>query len=131
MVRWAVALAAAVVAAAAHAAVGLTWFLIGTCGVSDVADRVPAPASWQGRVCDSSDHWANAVPWVALVVSSLLAVVLAFRLWPLARWRWVGLTACLWLPLLVGSALAAPPDTCTPAQRGSIPAYACDTAGGG
>lgn len=130
MVRLGVALTTAVVAAVAHALLGVTWFLMGTCAVSDVADRRPAPASPQGLVCDASDHWANAVPWVALAASVLLAVGLAVLLWPLARWRWMGMSACLWLPVVTVLALAAPTDTCTPDQRRTLPAYACDTTPG-
>ena len=54
----------------------------------------------QGRICDAEDHWLN----VALAVRLLQS-----------RWRWVGLTACLWLPLAVYAVLRVPPDACTEA----------------
>lgn len=126
MARTIAGLAALLLAAGTHA-LAAVWFLVGTCAVSDVADRVPAPASTQGRLCDASQHWLNAVPWVVLGLSAVLAVILAVALLRSATWRWVGLTAWLWLPLLASAALAAPDDACSPAQRGELPARDCRT----
>jgi hypothetical protein len=60
----------------------------------------------QGRICDAEDHWLN----VALAVRLLQS-----------RWRWVGLTACLWLPLAVYAVLRVPPDACTEASCLPVP----------
>lgn len=122
---------ALVVAVATHY-VALMVFVFGTCQVSDTSERVPAPASLQGLLCDRQDSWLNAVPWIVLVSSMVGAVVLAVVTWrrPFGG-RSLGLTACLWLPLVVTFVLAVPPDTCTDAQRRDLPAYACDTAGNG
>lgn len=117
------------VAVATHALAGLMTFLM-TCQISDVAQVVPAPASVQGRVCDAQDHWLNLVPWVVLGLGVVIAVVLAVRLLS-SRWRWVGLTACLWVPLVGFGVLAAPSDACSPEQRAAAPAYACSRAGNG
>ena len=123
-----VAVLALPVAVASHALAGV-WTLLTTCGVSDVAQISPAPASRQGRICDAEDHWLNVVPWVVLGLGVVLAVVLAVRLLS-SRWRWVGLTACLWLPLVAYAVLRVPPDTCTEAQARDLPPYSCDRYGG-
>lgn len=130
MTRLLVGAAALVVAPVTTAAAGL-WTFVHTCGISDVANSVPAPASMQGRVCDASDHWLNVLPWAVLVGSVLLAVGLALSLWAVPRLRFVGLTAGLWLPLLAAGVLTLPSDSCSEAQRGELPAYACDQAGNG
>lgn len=118
---------ALLVGACTHALAGV-YFLIGTCAVSDVADRVPAVASPQGLLCDREQSWLNAVPYVALVASLLLAVALAVLLFSRGGpRRWLGLTACLWLPVVTSLALAAPPDTCTDQQARDLPAQECRT----
>ena len=105
------------------------YMFFGACAISDTADRGPAPASPQGLICDGEDHWLNVVPLVALPASVLLAVALAVAWWPAPRWRWVGLTAFLWLPLVTAVALSLPSDTCSPEQRRDLRDYACDTTG--
>lgn len=118
------------VAVATATAAGL-WTFLHTCAISDVADRVPAPTSMQGRVCDASDSWLNLLPWAVLVLAVLLAVGLAVRLWSVPRLRVVGLSAGLWLQLLAAGVLAVPSDSCSEAQHGDLPAYACDRTGNG
>ena len=129
MKTWVVAGAVLPVAVAMHALAGLGTFFM-TCRISDVAQVVPAPASAQGRVCDAQDHWSNLVPWVVLGLGVVLAVVLAVRLRS-SRWSWVGLTACLWVPVVVFGVLAAPSDACSPEQRAAAPAYDCSRTGNG
>lgn len=121
---------AVVVGAVTHA-VATAWFLIGTCRVSDTADRVPAPASAQGLLCDRQQHWLNALPYVALASSAVAAVALAVALWRAGSWRWLGVTACVWLPLLVSVGLALPPDGCSDEQRDGLPARSCATVADG
>jgi hypothetical protein len=41
------------------------------------------------------------------------------------RWRVLGLTAGLWLPLLVFMAFRAPSNSCSEEQRRDLPAYSC------
>lgn len=115
MVRFLVGVAALVVAVPTHVGAAL-WTFFGACSISDTADVVPAPASIQGRICDSQDHWLNAVPYVLLAASIVLAVGLAILWWDSA-WRWVGLTSGVWLALVTGVLLALPPDGCLPSQE--------------
>ncbi len=130
MARVVAGIVAVLVGGLTHA-VAVAWFLISTCAVSDVADHVPAEASRQGLLCDRQEHWLNAAPYVALAASLLLSVALAVALWPKrGSARWLGLTACIWVPLLVSVALALPSDTCSPAQRRDLPERACSTRGG-
>ena len=130
MTRLLVGAVAFVVALVTTAAADL-WTFVHTCAITDVANNVPALASTQGRVCDASDHWLNVLPWAVLVGSVLLAVGLAVNLWAVPRLRIVGLTAGLWLPLLAAGVLTLPSDSCSEAQRGELPAYACDQTGNG
>ena len=109
---------------------GAVWTFFETCRISDTADRVPAPASVQGRVCDAQDHWLNVAPYVVLPASVVLAVVLAVLWWSSTR-RWVGLTAPVWLAVVSTVALAVPGDTCSDATRRDQPAWACRTTGNG
>lgn len=129
MKRWWLAAAALLIAAVTHALVGL-WTFFETCGVSDTATEVPAPASAQGRVCDAQDHWLNLAPWILLALGVVASVALAVRLVG-SRWRWVGLTACLWVPMVVAGVLAVPPDACSPEAYADAPAYACSRTGNG
>ena len=65
--------------------------------------------------------------YMALLVGSVgLAVVLAVRWWSVPRWRVLGLTACVWLPLLMFVGFQGPGDSCTDEQRRDLPAYSCD-----
>jgi hypothetical protein len=125
-----VALATACLAALTHY-VAVALFLVGTCAVDDTATTVPAPASLQGLVCDRQDSWLNVVPYVLLASSLVAAVALAALLWRSARWRWVALTAWLWLPAAVWAVLALPPDSCTDDQRREHRAQDCRTVADG
>lgn len=129
MARVLAAVAALAVAVVAHAAV-FYYFVFGTCAISDTADTVPARASAQGQVCRAVSHLDAGLHVAAglLVVSGLLAVVLAVRWWGSPRRRVLGLTACLWLPLLVSVASSAPSDSCSESQRRELPAYECTRA---
>ena len=120
------------VAAAASAlthflAVG--WFVVMTCGVSDVADRFPADASPQWRVCasDAGSWWEVAGLW-ALAASAVLAVAGVVVLWRRrGGWRWVSPLPVLVLPVLTLVLLGLPSDACTDQTRRTHPAYDCRT----
>jgi hypothetical protein len=129
VVRVAVGFGVLLVALCVQFLVGL-YTILATCQVSDVASRVPAPASVQGRICDRQDHWLNAMPYVVLAGSVVIAVVLAVVWWDTTR-RWLGVTACLWLAPLSALALALPPDTCSSDQAADEPRWACSTVGNG
>lgn len=127
MARVVVGVLTLVVGTCLHA-LAAVFFLIETCAVSDVADRVPAVASPQGLLCDRQQSWLNAVPYLAWGVSLLLAVALAVVLFSRGGLgRWVGLTACLWLPMVTSLALAAPSDTCSDRQQRELSAQECGT----
>ncbi|HXH81115.1 hypothetical protein [Nocardioides sp.] len=130
MVRWVVGAATLVVAVIAHYATALSA-VIGTCRVSDQAQTIPARESAQGRLCEAISHTESAfyIAVALLAVSVILAVVLAVRWWTNPRMRFVGLTACLWLPLLAFLAFAAPSDSCSDEQRSKLPEIACDREG--
>ncbi len=130
MRHWMAAAAVLPVALLTHAAAGF-FTLFSTCAVSDTAGEIPARASVQGRLCGEGDHWLSVVPWLVLGLGVVLAVVLTTRLVASRRWRWVGLSACLWVPVVAVAVLAAPSDTCSPEQYATGPAYECSRAGNG
>ncbi len=129
MARVAVGFLVFLLALGTHAAAGL-WTLFASCQISDTASRVPAPASFQGRVCDAQDHWLNAAPYVVLGVSVVLSVVLVVVWWNTKR-RWLGVTACVWLAVISAALLAVPPDSCRASQVADQPRWACSTVGNG
>ena len=68
---------------------------------------------------------------MVLGLGVVVAVILALRLLSSRRWRWVGLSACLWVPLVAVGVLAAAPDACSTEQEASRPAYDCSRTGSG
>ena len=133
MVRWLVGAAALVVAVSTHAVTAIALFF-GTCKVSDTANRIPAPASAQGQLCRAVGHsdpglYVVGAIFVASVLLAAATAVLAWR--SSSRWRPAGLTACLWLPIVLWAGLSLPPDSCTDGQRRDNTAYACDRTGDG
>jgi hypothetical protein len=105
------------------------WFLVTTCGVSDVADTFPADASPQGWTCgaNATDYWHVPAVWV-LGGSAILAVAFCVAVWSRGgSWRWLSPLPLVLTPLVVYAALSVPPDGCTDDARRTHTAYQCRT----
>lgn len=106
-----------------------SFFVVQTCGVSDVADRYPANASYQGWTCGAYADGVAQVPgvWV-LGFSTVLAVTAAAWLWSRGgAWPWVSPLGLVVAPVLAVVALSLPPDDCTSGQRAAHGATECRT----